>query len=49
MELTGGTLATEGTVQLCMNGQWGTICDDHWETADATVVCRQLGLMTDGR
>ena len=43
IRLVGGARPHEGRVEICKSNVWGTVCDDFWDTPDASVACRQLG------
>lgn len=43
MILVGGAKPTEGRVLVNRDGQWGSICADGWNLANANVICAQLG------
>ena len=38
-----GSNDREGTVEICIDGYWSTVCHNFWDSRDAAVVCRQLG------
>ena len=43
VRLVGGLTPTEGLVEICLNGVWGSVCSYWWDDSAASVVCRQLG------
>ncbi|KAM9457458.1 scavenger receptor cysteine-rich domain-containing protein DMBT1-like [Clarias gariepinus] len=43
IRLTGGIDSCSGRLEILHDGQWGTVCGDHWDMNNADVVCRQLG------
>lgn len=50
LRLMGGRDEREGRVELCYNGTWGSVADFcHWDFAEASVVCSELGYNPLGR
>lgn len=44
-----GESDNEGRVEVCIDGVWGLVSSTGWNTADAKVVCRQLGYHDAGK
>ncbi len=49
IRLMDGQTVREGRVEICIEGLWGTICDDYWDVNDGEVVCRKLGFPIFGK
>ena len=49
VRLAEGGSDQEGRVEVCLEDQWGTVCDDSWDDRAAAVVCKQLNQESEGR
>ena len=43
IRLTGGSSIYEGQVEIFINGQWGTVCNDGIGINEAETLCQSLG------
>ena len=43
-----GSSSAQGRVEVCINNVWGTVCDDFWNSLDASIACWHLGYSSEG-
>ena len=49
IRLVGTDTPTQGRLEVCLYGVWGSVCDDQWTERNSEVVCRQLGYENSGK
>ena len=50
LRLNGGSTFHQGRLEVCVNSVWGSVCDSKgvFTKDEATVACRQLGILQEG-
>ena len=48
IRLIGRQSELEGTLEVCLDGTWGSVCDNVWGYEETGVVCHQLGHTSTG-
>eukprot|EP00118_Oscarella_pearsei_P011365 m.75935 g.75935 ORF g.75935 m.75935 type:complete len:578 (+) comp35963_c0_seq11:708-2441(+) len=43
VRLVGASVPGKGRLEVFLFGEWGTVCDDNWDSTNNGIVCRQLG------
>ena len=49
IRLVDGLSEYEGRVEVCIATVWGTVCNNQWDSTDASVACGQLGYSEDSK
>lgn len=48
IRLANNSTESEGRVEICVNGLWGTMCPNNTSTLDVKTICKQLGFSEYG-